>query len=129
MQTPPDWERTDYQCSINYKADGDYRYFEMPPEKALPLGANFGKWKPSIHMPKWASRIQLRVTDVRVEQLQEISEEDVEREGVKIHVPVPGDGLPQPKLQFKRLWDAINAKSGFGWDTNPFVWVVKFKRM
>jgi hypothetical protein len=89
------------------------------------------KWKPSIHMPRWAARILLEVTDVRVERVQDITEEDAKAEGV-------GDLRPDEegpfavlalRDRFHRLWDSINAKRGFGWGTNPWVWVVEFKRV
>lgn len=85
------------------------------------------EWRPSIYMPRWASRITLRVNNVRVERVQDISDDDAIAEGIKVYVPVPGDGLPAPRLQFKNLWDSINAKRGYGWDNNPWVWVVGFE--
>jgi hypothetical protein len=94
-----------------------------------------GKWRPSIHMPRWASRITLEVTDVRVERLQDISEEDANAEGVKVlqtRVVVPFSN-PVERIElnhrnyFATLWDDINYKRGFGWDKNPWVWVVEFK--
>lgn len=83
-------------------------------------------WKPSIHMPRWASRITLEVTDVRVERVQEITDDDAKAEGC----PTVGwyDG-PRPKLWFSHLWDSINAARGYGWDVNPWVWVVSFRRV
>lgn len=80
------------------------------------------RWKPSIYMPRWASRIQLRVTDVRVERVQEISEMDALAEGIEL------DGNETPFSQFVSLWDSINASRGFGWVVNPWVWVVEFNR-
>jgi hypothetical protein len=69
-------------------------------------------------MPRWASRITLRVTRVGVERLQSISEEDARAEGVEPYGHI-----------FERLWDSINAKRGYGWDVNPWVWVVSFEVM
>lgn len=88
------------------------------------------RWKPSIHMPRWASRITLEVTGVRVQRLNLISNEDAIAEG--IDCVWRGDNGPQEFDQvphFKKLWDSINAARGFGWDTNPFVWVITFKRI
>ena len=106
-----------------YRADGDVEFRE------------YGlRWRPSIHMPRWASRITLEVTDVRVQRVQEISDEDVVAEGVDIgKQPYPIDA---PYLRdfdidfevaFRELWDSINAKRGYGWDTNPLVWALTFK--
>lgn len=108
------------------------------------------KWKPSIHMPRSASRILLEVKNVRVELLQDISEEDAIDEGLKaitkdgklIKYGIPDrDGYPgaddfgwnwgdwdkSPVLAYKRLWQSINGKGS--WDLNPFVWVIEFKRI
>jgi len=96
-------------------------------------------WRPSIHMPRWASRILLEITDVRVQLVQDISEEDARSEGV---LWVPGHGEITPadlhegysnyldcRQGFQVLWDSINAKRGFGWDANPWVWALTFKRV
>lgn len=90
-------------------------------------------WRPSIHMPRWASRILLEITEVRVERLQAISDEQCVAEGcgvgpgaigVKLTVP-PGASMPQ--AMFAELWKSINGASA--WDSNPWVWVVEFKRV
>mgnify|MGYP001563553262 CR=1 FL=1 len=73
--------------------------------------------KPSIHMPRWASRITLGIVSVRVERLQEISVRDALAEGEQ------GVG------DFCYLWDSINAKRGYSWESNPWVWVIEFKRI
>lgn len=106
------------------------------------------KWKPSIHMPRWASRIQLRITNVRVERLNDISEEDAKSEGIArqnaivdkelcINQPeMYGDysctylfgediGFTSPLDSFKSLWESINGKGS--WNKNPFVWVIEFE--
>lgn len=84
-----------------------------------------GRWRPSIHMPKWASRIWLEVTDVRVERVQEIKNADYLSEGVQPHPPY---GSPASyRTQFRELWDSINAKRA-PWAENPWVWVVSFRR-
>jgi len=81
------------------------------------------RWRPSIHMPRWASRITLDVTSVRVERLQAITEADAETEGV-LHADT-SYGL-DPVTDFRALWDSINAKRA-PWKSNPWVWVVTFK--
>ena len=93
------------------------------------------KWKPSIHMFRKDSRITLEITGVRAERLQDITPEDCIAEGLVYH-----EGFSQwhtspdtlvfgHKTAFQILWDSINAKRGYGWDTNPFVWVIEFKRL
>lgn len=88
-----------------------------------------GKWRPSIHMPKEAARLFLRVTDVRAEKLQDMPLFDVWDEGTP---QMPGntdsDGAVNHR-DFKYLWDALNAKRGYGWDDNPWVWVYEFERI
>jgi hypothetical protein len=88
------------------------------------------KWRPSIFMPRSASRLLLEVTAVRVERVQDISEEDAKDEGVTLidGNPLRHDGLDYSS-EFTGLWDSINAKRGYGWDSNPWVWVVSFKRI
>jgi hypothetical protein len=86
--------------------------------------------RPSIHMPRWASRITLDVTNVRVERLQDITEADALAEGMPDTSSV-WDGVPGkrggPRETFQTLWNAINAKRA-PWSSNPWVWVVEFSR-
>jgi len=94
---------------------------------------------PSIHMPRKASRIFLEVTDVRVERVQEITEKDAVSEGIKpvqFGLTTSGyewspteDATDTAKESFYCLWNSINAKRGYGWDVNPWVWVVEFRRV
>ncbi|MCY0389588.1 hypothetical protein OVY01_20795 [Robbsia sp. Bb-Pol-6] len=81
-------------------------------------------------MRRWASRILLEVTSVCVERLQGISEADAEAEGVNFlrHVPDADETLTAPQL-YQCLWDSLNAAHGYGWDVNPWVWVVEFRRV
>lgn len=91
------------------------------------------RFRPSIHMPRWASRITLEVTAVRVERLQEISEEDAKAEGVTIQddaritsLAIAGEAGPA-QLEYFALWQSINGPGS--WAANPFVWVVEFRRL
>ncbi len=107
--------------TVHYYADDNPRYRDND------------KWKPSIHMPRWACRLTLEVKAVRVERVQEISEEDARAEGCDYDDnPIPPDGFdetgrPTARLEFEYLWDSI-AKRGFGWKRNPWVWVIEFER-
>ena len=111
--------------------------------------ASLWKFSPSIHMPRWASRIDLEITDIRVERVQDISAEDAIAEGIESEHQ--WDGKPpfahdmgmwyrdyskkedvkinDPVYSFQTLWDSLNAKRGFGWSMNPWVWVVEFKKL
>lgn len=82
------------------------------------------KWRSSAHMPREAARIFLRVKNVRVERLQDITEEDARAEGCMSGLLT---GKCTARGQFEDLWDSINAKRGYGWDMNPFCWVVEFE--
>ena len=88
-----------------------------------------GPWRPSIFMPRAFSRMTLEIVSVRFEQLLEITEEDAKSEGV-----TPSDAAlkvaHRPYTEsFIELWDSINAKRGIGWDSNPWVWVIEFRRV
>jgi len=101
--------------------------------------ADFGetsefRWKPSIHMPRKASRLTLEIVNLRIERLQDISRDDAKAEGVSnIFHNSPEHferGVLNPYVaNFSILWDKINAKRGFGWDVNPWVWVIEFKEV
>lgn len=96
-------------------------------------------WTPSIHMPRWASRILLEITDVRVERLNAISEEDAEAEGIDMEALYDSQdcydciadhnmtGRPTVTGAFKYLWESIYGEEG--WKSNPWVWVIEFKRV
>jgi hypothetical protein len=86
------------------------------------------KWRPSIHMPRWASRITLEVTGVRVERLQDISEADAMAEGVHYSLleKIQAGQDRWARHAYKKLWETINGSDS--WDLNPWVWVVEFKR-
>jgi hypothetical protein len=110
-------------------------------------GSHYWRKMPSIHMPRWASRIQMEITDIRIEKLQDISDDDALAEGiVEVHGIVDvncnggshnevmgyryfydGCGIPfeDPVEAFKHLWESINGTGS--WDLNPLVWVIEFK--
>ena len=101
-----------------------YRADHVDPKGDGP--ANPITWKPSIFMPQWASRITLEVTDVRVEHVQEISEDDAKAEGTM------WQSDPEPFYysgMFRVLWNQINHKRGLGWNVNPWVWIIEFKKL
>lgn len=83
-------------------------------------------WRPAIHMPRWASRILLEITDVRVERLRGLSEEDAKSEGI---IPSAGGVLPgwEYRINFRDLWMDIYGTDN--WEANPWVWVIEFKRV
>lgn len=90
------------------------------------------KWRPSIHMPKEAARIFLKVTNVRVERLQDITQSDCEAEGVpSTNGRQKGEMLWNAFCvsNYSNLWDSIYQKQGYGWETNPFVWVYEFEKV
>jgi hypothetical protein len=95
------------------------------------------RWKPSIFMPREAARLFLEVKSVRVERLRDISEKDAEAEGVRKGYDEFISSAPLGKVVthkysykkgFKDLWDSLNAKRGFSWEINPWVWVIEFER-
>ncbi len=89
--------------------------------------ANRVKWRPSIHMPRWASRLTLDVVKLRVERVQEISEEDAIAEGVSGNGVEHGPAKQTARYRYHVLWDRINAKRGYVWASNPWVWVIEFQ--
>lgn len=78
------------------------------------------RWRPSIHMPRWRSRIDLDVTGVRIERLQDISYDDAVAEGI-------AHDYPKAVAQYRDLWEDINGAGS--WATNPWVWVIEFRRI
>lgn len=120
------------------KAPNGYYYYEDWQRNDI---ADVTKWKPSIHMPKEAARIWLKVIDVRVERLQEISEDGAVKEGIYVanckdcNAPFGCDACPDEGYneidEFVELWNITVKKSDidrYGWDANPWVWVIEFER-
>ncbi len=100
-----------------YAADGDFTWGDDD-------GYEDGRscWKPSIHMPRAASRILLEITNVRVERLRSMSQDDARAEGV-----IAASGPMEAGLAFRELWDSIYGEES--WKANPWVWVIEFKRV
>jgi hypothetical protein len=140
----PDSERSKAIHYLKYRADGDDLDMEWH---------SYNKWRPSIHMPLWASRIILEITSVRVERLQDISVEEAEKEGLSRITKDDGrtwkwgipdrDGLPgtdntgwpwsdwdvDARKAFARLWDQVYGKTEHAWANSPWVWAVSFRRV
>lgn len=109
--------------SIYYVADGKEslgRHNELSSEATRSL-PEFWTRRPSIHMPRWASRITLEITGVRVERLQEISASDALAEGVTHST------LNDPRVEYRWLWESIYSTGS--WDANPWVWVIEFRKV
>lgn len=112
--------------------DGTYIYRACDKLADLPTFKESSKliYHPSIHMPKEAARIWLKVTGVRVERLQEITSEQICREGVEVEYPHALNG-EEKRYAFSTLWNSTIKKSDidtYGWDANPWVWVIEFDR-
>lgn len=101
--------------AILYLADGAHQTW------GYPAISKIGRHRQAMHMPRWASRLTLIVTDVRVQRLQEISHDDAVAEGVGIF---PHSMSAQKR--YRELWDSLNAERGFGWDANPWIVAVTF---
>ena len=123
------WYPNPATCTPIYKAN-------YPFEKKPQVWSADAKWKSSVFMPRWASRINLEITGLRVERLQEITEEDAVAEGIEewqgmfreYDKPDSNPGWARdPILSYQTLWDSLNAKRGYGWETNPWVWVIEFR--
>lgn len=129
---------------IEYKADGYERFISDYPDEwigriedewaklstpdnyNIDRSASDRKWRPSIHMPRWASRITLEIVSVRVERLQDIDDRESGKEGIRYY-PYKGPYCDSGKLIFKQLWESINGDGS--WDANPWVWVIEFRRI
>ena len=112
---------------VEYKADGLQKWVKGDYKTQITIP---DKWRPSIHMPRWASRITLEITEERAERVQEIQGEvgDIIREGVESALWIDDKGVHTALSWFVGLWNSINAERGYGWDTNCWVWVISFKK-
>lgn len=137
LEEPEDLQKAIDQCPYGkpgdffwvretfWEVDGYYFYRADDHE-------DFKGWKPSIHMPRKASRITLKIIEVQVEQVQQITKPDVIKEGIPQFTFSRGilsDDPPDPRWKFIELWDSINAKKGYGWSENSWVWVIDFERV
>ena len=113
-----------YKITVEFK-EGGFKYnIKLKKElwnrylgQEMPFGNNMNKWRPSIFMPRVVARILLKVQGVRSERLQKISREDVKKEGL--------DRL----IDFIQLWNSLNAKRGYSWERNPYVYVYEFMKV
>lgn len=126
-----------YRASCEQRP-GDYGLWSIPDDaywKPHTKEHKFeGAWRPSIHMPRWASRILLEITDVRVERLNAISQEDAQAEGMELtgwrptySDPDSGGEVMTPYDNFAELWSSIYGDES--WKANPWVWVISFERV
>jgi len=133
VQKGPYLQPADMQDLDQAREDGDLVYAA---DGLNPYEQDQPTWKPSIHTPRWASRILLEITDVRVERLQDITEEQAKAEGVRLytdhaelgdwwHVEGIETYSADPRKSFELLWSSV----GGDWQANPWVWVVEFKRV
>jgi hypothetical protein len=147
------WVREKWRCEelesgldgVRFSGDNTFRKIENTIETSHSLGEHNNnrtlwinnKWRPSIFMPRWACRIELEIVSVRAERVREITRNDAIAEGVSGVWKNP----PEKEEYYQRvllnpyvanysvLWDEINASRGFGWDVNPWVWVIEFRRV
>lgn len=144
------WDHNEHRIAVDYKADGhcrrewlkvdDDEYFDRIWEQTTEdveaagiehddegiyhwePGQSPARWRPSIFMPRWASRLTLEIVKVRVERLKDITAEDAVAEGIT-------DYTEENEIwTYAKLWDSINGKK-YPWSSNPWVWVVEFKRL
>ena len=130
------WVRETWALIGEYNASNGYWEkwkHKIPKSKPKGFGPTFkatcGRpkeydWKPSIHMPRWASRITLEITDIRVERLQEIIGVDVMCEGIKLYGLTLGEVYLRET--FRDLWNSL---AKIKWESNPYVWVITFRRL
>jgi hypothetical protein len=135
---------TSYSAGVKYRADDEKRLISIDALTYQKLNSTDSKgWTPSIHMPRWASRINLEITGIRVERLQDISEQDAMAEGIEnvggkfscspwrnYRISKPGEmnmHCASPQRSYMTLWESINGAGS--WNINPWVWVIEFKKI
>lgn len=126
------WQKVGHYLDIDGETKGifynEYKYVATDDEPKVGWNHSWVK-RPSIHMPKKAARIWLKVTDVRVEQLQDITSEQICKEGAEVEEPYILNG-EEKRYAFANLWNSTIKNSDinlYGWDANPFVWVIGFE--
>lgn len=129
-------------AGVEYKIDGRIKFLAKAQKYARQKNnkdkmRQHARWRSSRFMPKWAARIWLEITGIGVERVQEITDRDACMEGVDRKL-LPYDAADPEKAYlydgttiklFRELWDFLNAKRGFGWESNPWVWVIEFKKV
>lgn len=127
MREDPYWRykgvqyKADELCPENEK--DELPLLVLPEAKDMEVSPS---WRPPMFMPRWASRINLEITDIRVERLPDISNKDAKAEGVQREVIA---GHEYYLGNYHDLWNSLNAKRGYPWESNPWVWVVTFKQV
>lgn len=131
---PGDVEDDGAEVAVRYHADGAIRFAGEPtgewqwPSTLTPYrwGGKETRWMPSILMPRWASRINLEITEVRIQRLQDITEEDARAEGAPAIPRLDGSDPRYYRQSFAAIWDSIAEARG-EWVDNPWVWAITFK--
>ena len=116
---PKPWCPTQFEADSSRRTPQEWRDFVTPPQ-----ANNAGRVRAGMHMPRWASRITLEITRVRVERLQDISRGEAMAEGCPFPNMAQGD---DPRRWYAQLWDDINGPGS--WSANPWVWIVEFRRL
>lgn len=130
------------EVEIEYRADESSRTIHPPSAFMWEKWDDkwiHGPWRPSIFMPRWASRLTLEIVDVRVQRVQDISDEDARAEGVGDGCPACGSedekirelcsGLTPCRCEFRSLWNSINGDRGYSWEKNCWCWCLSFRRL
>jgi hypothetical protein len=136
------WAHDDPDCLDVHCGNRDHIWWYANEEKSVADSfAGSARWRPSIHMPRWASRITLEIVNVHIEHIQDMLIRAKENGTNNMWSEFFSEGIPQvvewnskgnvptPASLFIDLWNSINARRGYGWDENPWVWVIEFKRV
>jgi len=125
------WVKETWAETHNAKRTTAYVYRSDDPEIKVK------RWRSAMFMPRRASRINLEITDIRMERLQDVTDSDAKAEGIYLHSSHGLYNADHTKMWggrtrvegYRALWDSLNEKRGFGWNKNPWVWVITFKRI